>query len=134
MIVRTLEDLKAQNRFREKPGAWSSARYLLRDDGVGFTLTQTTVAAGSRQVMQYKNHIEANLIIEGEAILTDCATGETHRLSPGTMYTLDQHDRHELHASATFASCACLRLPWLGRKPMTRTARTLCCDGWMACR
>ena len=98
MIVRSLEDLKAQGRFRERPGAWSSARYLLRDDGVGFTLTQTTVAAGSRQVMQYKNHIEANLIIEGEAILTDCATGETYHLSPGAMYTLDQHDRHELQA------------------------------------
>jgi L-ectoine synthase len=98
MIVRTLDDLKAQGRYREKPGAWSSARYLLRDDGVGFTLTQTTVAAGTRQIMEYKNHIEANLIMEGEAIVTDCTSGESFRLAPGSMYTLDRHDRHELQA------------------------------------
>jgi L-ectoine synthase len=71
MIVRTLEDLKQTGRYAEKPGHWSSARYLLRDDAVGFTLTQTTVAAGSTLDMQYKNHIEANLIISGEAIVTD---------------------------------------------------------------
>ena len=69
MIVRTLEDLKVNGNYREKPGVWSSARYLLRDDGVGITLTQTTIAAGSSQTMEYKNHIEANLIIEGEGEL-----------------------------------------------------------------
>ncbi|MGI9388212.1 MAG: ectoine synthase [Methyloligellaceae bacterium] len=95
MIVRSLEDLKSQGRYREKPGVWSSARYLLRPDGVGFTLTQTTIAAGSKEVMEYKNHIEANLVIEGEGVLTNCATGETFALTPGVMYALDKHDRHE---------------------------------------
>jgi len=99
MIVRSLDDLKVQGRYKEKPGAWTSSRYLLRDDGVGFTLTQTTVAAGSKQVMEYKNHVEANLIIEGEGTVTDIATGEVHKLAPGVMYTLDKHDRHELEAT-----------------------------------
>lgn len=98
MIVRSLDDLKAQGRYREKPGVWSSSRYLLRDDAVGFTLTQTTVAAGSSQVMEYRNHIEANLIVEGEGAVTDCATGRTYPLSPGVMYTLDKYDRHQLVA------------------------------------
>ena len=99
MIVRTVEDLKTHGSYREKPGVWSSARYLLRRDGMGFTLTQTTVAAGSSQTMQYKNHVEANLIIEGEGDLTDLATGRVHRLMPGTMYALDRHDRHRIEAS-----------------------------------
>ncbi|MDH3714004.1 MAG: ectoine synthase [Gammaproteobacteria bacterium] len=98
MIVRTLEDLKADGNYREKPGVWSSARYLLRGDGVGFTVTQTTVAAGSSQTMEYRNHIEANLVIEGEGDLTDTATGEVHRLKPGSMYALDKHDRHRIDA------------------------------------
>ncbi len=98
MIVRSIEDLKAQGRYAEKPGAWTSSRYLLRDDNVGFTLTQTTVAAGTKQLMEYKNHIEANLIIEGEGTVTDMADGTTFDLAPGVMYTLDQHDRHELLA------------------------------------
>ena len=98
MIVRTVEDLKTHGSYREKPGVWSSARYLLRRDGMGFTLTETTVAAGSSQTMQYKNHVEANLIIEGEGDVTDLATGRVHRLKPGTMYALDQHDRHRIDA------------------------------------
>ena len=99
MIVRTLEDLKTHGSYREKPGVWSSARYLLRRDRMGFTLTQTTIAAGSSQAMQYKNHVEANLIIEGEGDLTDLDTGTVHRLRPGTMYALDRHDRHRIDAT-----------------------------------
>ena len=98
MIVRTVEDLKTHGSYRKKPGVWSSARYLLRRDGMGFTLTETTVAAGSSQTMQYKNHVEANLIIEGEGDVTDLATGRVHRLKPGTMYALDRHDRHRIDA------------------------------------
>ena len=99
MIVRTVEDLKTLGSYREKPGVWSSARYLLRRDAMGFTLTQTTVAAGASQTMQYKNHVQANLIIEGEGDLTDLATGTVYRLMPGTMYALDQHDRHRIDAT-----------------------------------
>ncbi len=98
MIVRTVEDLKARGSYREKPGVWSSARYLLRRDAMGFTLTETTVAAGSSQTMQYRNHVEANLIVEGEGSLTDLATGRVHPLRPGTMYALDRHDRHRIDA------------------------------------
>ena len=99
MIVRTVEDLKTQGSYREKPGVWSSARYLLRRDGMGFTVTHTAIAAGSSQTMQYKNHVEANLVIEGEGELTDLDTGTVHRLRPGTMYALDRHDRHRIDAS-----------------------------------
>jgi len=112
MIVRSIDDLKAQGRYQEKPGAWTSSRYLLRDDAVGFTLTQTTVAAGTVQLMEYKNHVEANLIIEGEGEVTDIATGETYSLAPGVMYTLDKHDRHELRA-ATDMRIVCVFTPAL---------------------
>jgi len=98
MIVRDLSELKASGRFVEKEGQWSSARYLLKDDGVGFTLTQTRLAAGQELEMEYKNHIEANLVIEGEGDLTELASGRKYALIPGSMYTLDKHDRHHLRA------------------------------------
>lgn len=98
MIVRTLSDLKDAGSYREKPGVWSSARYLLRADGLGFTMTETTVAAGSSQVLEYRNHVEANLVIEGEGQLTDVASGTVYPLRPGTLYALDKHDRHRIEA------------------------------------
>ena len=98
MIVRNLDELRSSGRYAEKAGHWSSARYLLRDDEVGFTLTQTTVAAGQTLDMQYKNHIEANLLIDGSATLTDLKTGSSYTLGPGSMYTLDKHDKHRLQA------------------------------------
>ena len=112
MIVRSLDELKARGQYREKPGAWTSARYLLRDDGVGFTLTQTTVAAGTSQEMEYRHHVEANLVIEGRGTVTDLATGEVHALSPGDMYTLDRHDRHRLDAE-TDMRLVCVFVPAL---------------------
>ena len=112
MIVRTLEDLKAQGSYREKAGVWKSARYLLRRDGMGFTLTETAITAGSSQAMEYKHHLEGNLVIEGEGDLTDLATGEVHRLKPGTMYALDRHDRHRI-AAITDMRLVCVFSPAL---------------------
>ena len=98
MIVRTLDNLKAEGRYGEKPGVWTSARYLLRDDGVGFTLTQTSVAAGQTQSMEYRNHVEANLVIEGSGEVRDETSNEVYALRAGSMYTLDKHERHTLTA------------------------------------
>ena len=112
MIVRTLDELKQTGRYAEKPGHWSSARYLLRDDNVGFTMTQTTVAAGSALDMQYKNHIEANLIIKGEATVTDLENNREFELGAGSMYTLDKHDRHRLVAKSDL-TIVCIFTPAL---------------------
>lgn len=98
MIVKSLDDVKSGHGYQENPGVWTSARYLLREDNVGFTLTQTTCAAGQSIELEYKNHIEANLVIEGEAHLIDIASNEQYRLSPGSLYVLDKHDRHRLTA------------------------------------
>ncbi len=112
MIVRSLEQLKAEGRYVEKPGVFTSCRYLMRDDEVGFTMTQTMIPAGTHQAMEYKNHIEANLIIDGTGVVKDVDTGEEHELAPGVMYTLDRHDRHELTA-ATDMRIVCVFTPAL---------------------
>mgnify|MGYP005703001473 CR=1 FL=1 len=112
MIVRHLDDLKRDGSYRENPGVWSSARYLLRRDGVGITLTETRVSAGSSQEMEYRNHVEANLVIEGRATLTDVTSGQTFQLEAGSMYTLDGHERHRLVAH-TDLRIVCVFLPAL---------------------
>ena len=95
MIVRTLDDLIGTDRDVRGP-VFASRRFLLAEDGVGFTMTETTIEAGTEQEMWYKHHLEANYIIEGEGELEDVATGKVYPLKPGTMYTLDGHEKHKV--------------------------------------
>lgn len=95
MIVRTLDEVAGSERDVEGEG-WRSRRLLLRRDGMGYSLHDTTVAAGSELTLQYRHHLEACEVIAGEAELTDLMTGQKHILRPGSMYALDQHDRHML--------------------------------------
>jgi L-ectoine synthase len=97
MIVRSLDDILDTDRD-VRGEVWASRRFLLAEDGCGFTMTQTTTEAGSDQILWYKNHIEANYVIEGEGEVENMATGEVFPLKPGTMYTLDKNDRHRLKA------------------------------------
>lgn len=95
MIVTSLDDLIDTDRD-VRGDVWMSRRFLVADDGVGFTLNETRVEAGAEQTLWYKHHIEANYVIEGEGEVENVTTGEVFPLKPGTMYTLDQHDKHRL--------------------------------------
>lgn len=96
VIVRTLDEVTGSDRDVAGEG-WRSRRMLLRRDEMGFSLHDTTVAAGTELNLQYKHHLEACYCLEGEAELTDLASGERHVIRPGTVYALDEHDRHTIH-------------------------------------
>lgn len=83
-------------------GGFTSQRMLLKSDGMGFTVTHTTVhpEAGT-QTWHYTNHMEACYCVRGEGILKDIETGEAHLIKPGMLYALDKHDRHEFTAIET---------------------------------
>jgi L-ectoine synthase len=49
--------------------------------------------------MEYKNHLEAVYLIEGKGEIKDLATGEIHPLEAGTIYALNEHDKHVLRAN-----------------------------------
>ncbi len=97
MIVRSLTDLIDTPRD-VRGAAWASRRFLLAGDGVGYTLTETSVVAGSEQVLWYKHHVESNYVIEGEGEVENLATGEVFALAPGSIYVLDKHEKHRLKA------------------------------------
>ncbi len=93
MIVRQLRDIQGTDRDVQAD-TWASRRLILHDDGVGFSVHDTIMKAGTETTMWYKNHIEAVYCIEGQGTLEDLATGEIHALAPGTLYLLNNHDRH----------------------------------------
>jgi len=111
MIVRSLNDLLGTELDVRGP-VWASRRFLLAEDGVGFTMTETVTKAGTEQVLWYKHHIEANYVIEGEGEVENIATGEVFPLNPGTVYVLDRHEKHRLK-SFTSLRLVCVFSPAL---------------------
>lgn len=97
MIVRRLEDILETDRHI-KAETWTSRRLLLKDEGMGFSLHDTILYAGTETRMHYKHHLEAVYVIEGKGQLINLETDEVHELTPFTMYALDKHDLHILRA------------------------------------
>lgn len=92
MIVRQLDSVITVDW-----GNGLSRRFLVEADGLGYTVTDTTVRAGTKSRLEYRRHLEACYCIDGTGEVVDLA-GNSHRLEPGTLYALDQHDAHFLIA------------------------------------
>ncbi|WP_299963923.1 ectoine synthase [uncultured Roseobacter sp.] len=100
MIINSLENIAETER--DVPwGNGNSRRLLIQKDNMGYSLTDTVINAGTESLLEYKNHLEACYCIEGEGEVVDTTTGETHKITPGTMYALDKHEAHWLKASKT---------------------------------
>lgn len=114
MIVRTLEDVKkGENSVRTD--TFESHRLLIARDKVGFSLNHTTLYAGTTTHIWYKNHIEAVYCLSGTAKIECLSNGKTYDIEPGTLYTLDGHEEHNLHAVSDF-ECLCVFNPPLTGK------------------
>jgi L-ectoine synthase len=99
MIVRRLTDIVGTRRdVAAENGHWVSRRFLLADDGVGFSFHETTIFAGNETFIHYKHHVEAVYCVGGEGELEDLESGQVHKIADGTMYALDGHERHLLRA------------------------------------
>lgn len=97
MIVRHLEDLEGTDRAVRAP-TFTSRRFVLRSDGLGFSFHDTVLYAGTETYIWYKHHLEAVYCMGGEGELEDLDNGVTYEIRPGTFYALDGHERHYLRA------------------------------------
>lgn len=76
-------------------GNGTSHRFLLEADGMGYTLTDTVVKAGTKSLIEYENHLEACYCIAGSGKVIEM-DGTEHEIVVGTMYALDHRDPHYL--------------------------------------
>jgi L-ectoine synthase len=115
MIVRRLDELLDTDREVHAP-TWTSVRLLLRGDGMGFSLHETTIRAGTETRMWYKHHKEAVYCIEGEGEIEVLPDGPVYPISPGTLYALDGHERHVLRARTDLRLVCVFNPPCTGRE------------------
>lgn len=88
-IVHTKDDIDTET--------WNSRRLLLKKDGMGFSMHDTIIKAGTETLIWYKNHVEAVYCIEGEGEI-EVIGGATYPISPGVLYALDGNEKHLLRA------------------------------------
>jgi len=93
MLIRKLESVQTVEW-----GNGVSRRFLLKADGIGYSVTDTIINAGTTSRLEYKNHLEACYCIEGSGAVVEM-DGTRHELVPGTLYALDKHDMHDLIAN-----------------------------------
>ena len=115
MIVRSVADLDDTDRDIKTPN-WRSKRIVLAKEGVGFSVHETTLYAGTVNDFWYANHIEAVFIVSGEGELVDKETGTTYQLGPGSLYLLDKNDHHQLRPRTEMRTVCVFNPPVTGRE------------------
>jgi len=116
VIVKYFEDIKGTEREVNCPkGEFTSYRYLLKSDEVGYGLTHTVVHVGDRYMWHYKNHIETCICIKGSGSLYD-TKGNHFPVVEGMMYALDKNDKHYFEAEEEIHLICVFNPPLTGKE------------------
>jgi L-ectoine synthase len=110
MIVKHLDDLTG-TEAEVDGGNWVSRRFLLRRDGMGFSMHDTVIRAGTETYIHYANHLEAVYCVAGNGEIEDLETGQVHAISNGTLYALNGHERHRLRGGTEDMRMVCVFTP-----------------------
>ena len=117
MIIRKLSAIKGtSNEVTPENGNWTSRRLLLKKDGMGFSMHDTLIRAGTTTKMWYKNHLEAVYCVAGKGEIEDLGTGLKNKIEDGTLYALDKHDRHVLRAETDLRLICVFNPPLTGQE------------------
>lgn len=116
MIVNNIADIAGTER-EVGTKDWTSKRILLKKDGMGFSMHDTTIRAGAELEMHYKNHLEAVYCIEGEGTLINLDdNSSTYLIAPGILYALNNNDKHILKAKSQMRMVCVFNPPLTGQE------------------
>lgn len=95
MKIISLDQIKKTEREVSCPHeGFTSYRFLLKKDNMGFGLHKTFIPKGEPQHWHYKNHLEACYCLSGLGIIENVSTGETFEIKKDVLYVLDKNDEH----------------------------------------
>lgn len=116
MKVIKVSELPAEQVVECPKGGFVSRRLLLERDGMGYTMTHTTIPPNGRQRWHYTQHLESCYCVSGKGLLTDAVTGQYWAIAPGTTYALDKHDDHYFEALEETVLICVFNPPLTGRE------------------
>ncbi|WP_054112505.1 ectoine synthase [Marinagarivorans algicola] len=117
MIVRDLKSAQEQGRKIVDPkNNWDSTRLILKEDNMGFSFHITTIYKGADFQMHYQNHLESVYCISGTGEIENLEDGKKYPISPGTLYVLNNNDKHILRAFEEMSMACVFNPPLTGRE------------------
>ncbi|MDQ0255135.1 L-ectoine synthase [Evansella vedderi] len=115
MKVVKLEDIIGTDQEVDG-GNWVSRRLLLAKDGMGYSVHDTIIKAGTETHIWYQNHLEAVYCIEGEGEVVTLKDNKVHKITAGTLYSLDEHDEHLLRGKTDMRMVCVFNPPITGKE------------------
>ena len=115
MIVRRLKELLGTDREVDAEN-WTSRRFLLKSDGMGFSMHDTVIKAGTETFIWYAHHLEAVYCIEGSGEVELADSGKVYPIEAGTIYALDGHEKHYLRARTQMRMVCVFNPPLTGKE------------------
>ncbi|WP_347860779.1 ectoine synthase [Salimicrobium sp. PL1-032A] len=97
MKVIKLEDVLGTDQ-EVKADTWESRRLVLKKEGMGYSVHDTIIKAGTETHIWYQNHLEAVYCIQGAGEVETVKDGKVHPVKKDEIYILDEHDEHLLRA------------------------------------
>ncbi|WP_082234869.1 ectoine synthase [Halobacillus massiliensis] len=107
-VLGTENEVKGEN--------WTSRRLLLKKDGMGYSVHDTTIKAGTETHIWYQNHLEAVYCIEGDGEVETLKDGKVWPIKANEIYALDQNDEHMLRANTDMRMVCVFNPPITGKE------------------
>ncbi|KMJ55697.1 ectoine synthase [Alkalihalophilus sp. As8PL] len=107
-IIGSEQEVKGEN--------WTSRRLLLKKDGMGYSVHDTVIKAGTETHIWYQNHLEAVYCIEGEGEVETLKDNKVWPIKKDEIYALDQHDEHLLRAKTDMRMVCVFNPPITGKE------------------
>ena len=115
MIVRNISDIEG-TEDDIVTDTWRSKRIILKKDGMGYSVHETTIFAGTETHIWYQNHLESVFCIQGEGEVETIPDGKIYPIKPGVLYALNEHDNHFLRAKTELKMICVFNPPPTGRE------------------
>ncbi|GAF66582.1 ectoine synthase [Alkalihalobacillus trypoxylicola] len=115
-VVKLADVIGTEHDVKNEDNTWNSRRLVLKKDGMGYSVHDTIIYAGTETHIWYQNHLESVYCIEGEGEVETIADGKVWPIKKDEIYVLDKHDEHLLRAKTDMRMVCVFNPPVSGKE------------------
>ncbi|WP_413375119.1 ectoine synthase [Alkalihalobacillus sp. 1P02AB] len=115
-VVKLADVIGTEHDVKNEDKTWNSRRLVMKKDGMGYSVNDTIIYAGTETHIWYQNHLESVYCIEGEGEVETIADGKVWPIKKDEIYVLDKHDEHLLRAKTDMRMVCVFNPPLTGNE------------------